>query len=585
MPNSYSHAVVLQNYQALGLLDGSARLRRPYKRKTPTSPPKQQRKSVQTTSIVTAKTTPASKANDYIRHESVKMSSLKRTPSTSTDSSTHTAIPRRYSESSNRLSATSASVNHSRHNSDTKTVVSCYSSSSASAPAPSIVTQIYAPVPSSPSQRHRRETSLASSRSLSNSSAPVHRARKPKLLDFTIQTTVNQPPVAPSPVVYTRTSLVSNPAEPSLYIDSLDFADPFIESTGTARHSLIEANRASPISPVSSTKGRLYLDLSKESNPSLRHVKREAGPSVLAVPNRSISPASLTSLEDIGADHDSEYFGSVDESSDDGLSEDEQIEPLSPNSPTSLQSLEVTIPWENPRLSVAHYRLPQGFPGAKEKVSKPQSASSSVRGFSPDDAAPPPIARVRKQDLTAFPENFPSNQRPSFSISRHLSALKPSFSSPFKRTFSMTPRKAGSSRKPYTQKMKEMELLTHSVPYDYAVPSITPIETANAASLLPPTSKALKAALRRRVSNQNFNGIKVYDDVVRGSVSTERTSPAFLPSLTADPTSPRGMNPSLRKRMSRISLKGHNKQPSDPLSMSISYDRALQATRPVLIYD
>lgn len=637
MPNAYSHALVLANYEALGFLDSSGYS---YKYSTSRSPGKQHKLSSRDVPAASERTSKSISNNipradkDTPRH-SLDSNMPSRTPSPLIDFGFQ-ALTRQRSVDTVKVTdtATPPSTYHLRNESDTTTVRSFRSGSTGSLPAPSIITQIHAPLrPASPSQPAGNEPSFtpspASTPRRKSSSSPTSqyesrstsspsfnlasslKSRKSRLVILEEDSAEDQRTydvVAPCPV---RSSATRPIAEPSLDIDSLDnFTGTTVGSGRTSRE-----NYRPSLSMTSTTTNRMYLDFTHSDPPT--PTRSLQIPAIAVPPPRSISPASLTTVSESIDDNDTElYFGSADESSEEEYTDDE--DPTSSSSPTSLEdSLDTIAPWGQPRLSPNLFRNPENF-AATRSTRESRSSQSSIRGLSPDDAVPPPIARVRRVDFDMPSETHPPTRRP-LNISRCLTALRPSFPS-VKRTFSLgttapaaQPRNSASSlsvRK--SSKPAPKDLISGSVPYDQAVQATAPIETDDAAALLPPPSKALQESLllRGHPGKMKRFGLEAQRQGVRSEVKMKEkdewagvgmASPAVEVKAREGflvPSS-REVQARLRKRPGRVigrgngvvgpgagagsGVRGERERGKEKGLMSVPYARAVQAQMPVMM--
>lgn len=627
MPNVYSHALVLANYEALGFLDSTSHPA--YKYSTSRSARKQRKPSSRQVPAAESKSNNVPKADADIPRHSLDYNMLARSPCPllSTDFSPQPLTRQRSADTVKVTdTATPPSTHHHREQSDATTIRSFRSGSTGSLPAPSIITQIYAPLrPSSPSQssRHTPSPPSSPSTSLRRASCPspashyesrstpspttyiasTPKGRKTRLVILEEDSAEDQPTDdvgASSPVRSSATTII---AEPSLDLDRLD---GFTGQTGSNGRTSRETYRTSR-SLMGTTTNRMYLDFTHSDPPTPRSSIEV--PAIAVPPPRSISPASLTTVSESIADNDTElYFGSADDSSEEEYTEDE--DPTSSSSPTSLEdSLDNTSPWGNPRLASASVRHPEDIPTARATRNS-QSANSSIRGSSTDDAAPPPIARVRRVDFETLTESPPPTRRSS-NLSRRLGALKPSFPSSVKRTFSHGAGVPAHLRHSVSsavvrkiRKPKPKDLISGSISYDQAVQATAPIMTANAAALLPPPSKALQESLllSKHPAKLKKFGLEAQNHLVARSVPYERAAMSLPPVPTTEvakllPPSSRELQARLRKKPGKgwgnggedvgawngAVGKEREQMKSRAVPMRVPYARALRAQVPATL--
>ena len=540
MPNMHSHTVVLADYKTRGLLDDSRPVppyakhsaSRRYLDLSDDSPrniryPSEYHK-------------PSTRASRKLPRVSFDFTQLSRSTTPAMDS--RSQAPECKAELASTSNAIPSLLAISDDASNRASIASFRSTSTTSLPAPSIVTQIYAPRRSRSSLQVSQH-SASPTPSPSQTPSPIsHKANSSLPLSLQ-RSTSSRPwwlsigdsdskPLPPLPVALVPVTPVH---EPSLDLDCLDeSAKPNVSDIHKfSNHSQqsFEAASSRKVEPVPQNPSRLNSPNSIST--------RSSAPRLYI---RSTSPEPSSSVEEDTDEDDSElYFGSADESDDSEFNSDG---PSSSSSPTSPESLKSVVPWENPHLSSAFF----GHLAVPRKTRPPNRSvtpASNIRGYSPDDAAPPPISRVRKEDMTL---TIPGETRvpgPSFPVAKGLSAWKPTLPHSLKQTFSFSAltrrRQPSISSSTLTAKLKptklppalerEADLVTHSVPYDHCAQSTRPIETATPSALLPPSSKELQASLRKPLMEKRKAGAG-RDILLVESVSYEKAVKGKEPVMT-----------------------------------------------------
>ncbi|MCJ1398319.1 hypothetical protein MMC11_001517 [Xylographa trunciseda] len=542
MPNRYSHALVLATYENRGLID-TANCSRPNhpSYKYTASEPATRRQSL-------------GPLQSPAKPQKVGASSLDNVPRSSRAARILAAPPRNPSPAPPSRSPNPAPTPignerpagaHVRQNSDNGTVVSFQSASSTSAPAPSVITQIYSPERQLRSPRIPRVVIHDEDAPLPPPSPPL-KIVTPSLPAPKIQQPAQRPALVStrSPRLYISDKMSSASSFVSADEPTLDFScldDPPIPQQTKSQTAQRKASHRLSLPVTSRTTSTISSISSHRNSCTLPDISRSRP--ATARP-RSLTSTSTQSLAASDDDDSELYFGSADESS-----EDNSPSPVSvPTSTESMKRLD----------SMKHLELMKQLEAMKKPgledgrkagkgtglttnrgqmsltyappITLPNTTNlnptdfatdpdqNSVRGYSPDDAAPPPIARVRRVNFQSPPETAAPTPRPrSSSITQRLSSLKSNFLN--KAPFSGTPRSsfsqrpASSSSRPASsggsmvsgsmvsgprgrlilmdkpskklEKKAGKELLACSVPYERAKQAKSPIMTSDRNDLMP----------------------------------------------------------------------------------------------------
>ncbi|MCJ1420276.1 hypothetical protein MMC32_006633 [Xylographa parallela] len=471
MPNRYSHALVVANYENRGLIDPANRPRpvHHYHRQDPSSTSSEPATRRQSLGPLQSPAKPQKAVASSLDNVPASSRALHRPPAPPDNPSPGLASRSR-NPAPTPISKEKPAATHHRQNSDNGTVVSFLSVSSASAPAPSIVTQIYSPerpVRSPPIPRVVIQDEDAP--------PPPIKTAEPTSPAPTIQRPAPRPAVVRtrSPRLYISEKMSSASSfvsadEPTLDFSCLDDL-PVPQQTdfraaqlkASHRFSLpVPSRTTSTLSPISSHRDSYsFADVPTKGHGTARP--------------RSLTSASTQSRAASDDDDSELYFGSADESS-----EDNSPSPVSV--PTSTESMKRLDSMKHVELikRLESMKMPQAVDNLEAKklgdgttnlgqisltpalpITIPDPSNlhtadlatdpdeSFIRGYSPDDAAPPPIARVRRVNFRSSPEIAAPPPRPrSSSITQRLSSLKPSF---FNKTpFSSTTSSSSSHRPP-----------------------------------------------------------------------------------------------------------------------------------------
>ncbi|MCJ1319953.1 hypothetical protein MMC15_005289 [Xylographa vitiligo] len=543
MPNRYSHALVVANYEHRGLIDPANRPRPAYHspRQDPSSTSSEPSTRRQSLGPLQSPAKPQRAVATSLDNVPASSRALHRPPappeppSPAPPSRPRNPIP-------TPIGKDRPAGAHTRHNSDNGTIVSFLSVSSTSAPASSIVTQIYSPerpLRSPPIPRvviQDEDPPPPPSTKTAEPTSPAPTIPRPARRPAVVRT--RSPRLYISEIMSSASSFVSAD-EPTLDFSCLDEL-PVPQQTDSraaqakASHRLslpVPSKTASTTSPTSSC-------------PDSYNLSNIAGKGQGTARPRSLTSTSTQSLA-VSDDDDSElYFGSADESSEDSSPSPVSV-PTSTESMKRLDSMKhvelirrlesMTMPEaaDNPEVR----KLPGGTtnlgpislsPTLPITIPNPSNLNaadlttdpdqSSIRGYSPDDAAPPPIARVRRVNFRSPAEIAAPAPRPrSSSITRRLSSLKPSFfnKTPFSSTTqssSLQRPPTSSSRPPSSgrsvasgsmvpgprgrlvimdkpskklEKKAGKELLACSLPYERAKQAKSPIMTSDRNDLMP----------------------------------------------------------------------------------------------------
>ncbi|MCJ1411337.1 hypothetical protein MMC19_005425 [Ptychographa xylographoides] len=473
MPNRFSHAFVLANYEHRGWIDPANRIGGAAKNKYTLPVPS-------TTSASTP--SPSGRHDTTVREPSATSTSTARSRPASVRPAPPSATPALHRANrardtptppspkrTSRLVTTTPIIDGapppvvaseplspvrttSRRTSEHGSITSLRSFSSADRPTSSVVTQIYNPRRPPRLLIHDPDGDTCSTARaaeavhvpLPHRSSPSSVRSRPRSLD-------GQGLRPPTLRQMSSASSRSSVNEPSLDLACLE-SPPVPASEVTAKHAWA-AHRISLPAGLSaraeaSSKRRRptahVSSLTTDDDDDDDDAPMDSSDVAMRPPRATPSP-SISSLED--SDHDTElYFG--DDSSEDGSP------PIS--LPTSIESIKRTG-GSRPSIVVPHTPHPsvdvQAALGVRPN-SRAAPSPPSLRGYSPDDAAPPPIARVRRGDgpapsspkaLAAPPEQLPIRTRSS-SVTRRLGAFKPSFLGAS--LFSSKPSKASAPSKP-----------------------------------------------------------------------------------------------------------------------------------------
>ncbi|MCJ1395939.1 hypothetical protein MMC18_008825 [Xylographa bjoerkii] len=542
MPNRYSHALVLANYENRGLIDTANRPRPAYhsSQHVPSytaSEPSTRRQSLGPVQSPAKPQKGVAASLDNVP----RSSRASHRPPAPPESPNPAARSRSPNPTSTPISNEKPASAHNRRNSDDGTIVSFLSASSTSAPAPSVITQIYSPerpVRSPPIPRvviHDEDPPPPPSKTVKPTS-PAPRIQQPAPRPAVVRT--RSPRLYISDKMSSASSFVSAD-EPTLDFSCLDdLPSPhqidFRAAKLKASHRLslpVPSKTTSTISPSSSHQDSYKLPNISRNRPAT------ARP-------RSLTSTSTQSLAASDDDDSELYFGSADDSSEDSppspvsvptstesmkrLDSTKHVELMkrleSTKNPGAVNILEASKLPElttNPGQISLSPTLPITIPNPTNLNSSDLATDpdqSSIRGYSPDDAAPPPIARVRRVNFQSPPEILAPPPRPrSSSITQRLSSFKPNF---FNKTpFSNSTRSSSSQRAPSSssrppsssgsiasgsmvsgprgrlilmdqpsrklEKKAGKELLACSVPYERAKQAKSPIMTSDRNDLMP----------------------------------------------------------------------------------------------------
>ncbi|MCJ1379396.1 hypothetical protein MMC17_002497 [Xylographa soralifera] len=542
MPNRYSHALVVANYENRGLIDTASRPRPAdhHPRHDPSytsSEPSTRRQSL---GPLQSPAKPPKVVASSLDHVPASSRALHRPPAPPEHPSP--APPSRSrNPTPTPISNARPAGAHSRQHSDNGTIVSFLSVSSTSAPAPSIITQIYSP------ERPVRSPPIPRVVIYDEDAPPPPvKTDKPSSPTPTIRRPAPRPAVARtrSPRLYISEKMSSASSFVSADEPTLDFAcldEPLVPQRTDFRAAQLKASHRLSLPVPPKTTSTMALGSSHRNSYDFSNVSRKG--------HRVARPRSLTSTSTqslaVSDDDDSElYFGSADESSEDSSPSPVSV-PTSTESMKRLDSMkhvELIRRLESMKMPEAAdnleaRKLPQGTmnlgqislsPALPITIPNPAGLNpadlaidpdqSSIRGHSPDDAAPPPIARVRRVNFRSPPEIAATPSRPrSSSITQRLSSLKPNFfnKTPFAGTTqsSSSQRPPSSSSRPSSsggpmasrsmvsgprgrlilmdkpskklEKKAGKELLACSVPYERAKQAKSPIMTSDKNDLMP----------------------------------------------------------------------------------------------------
>ncbi|MCJ1289864.1 hypothetical protein MMC34_001397 [Xylographa carneopallida] len=549
MPNRYSHALVVANYEHRGLIETTHRPHPDYHSPWPdlsstSSEPSTRRQSL---GPLHNPAKPQRAGASSLDNVPASSSAFHRPPAPPDEPS-----PAPPSRSSNPpptpIGKERPAAAHNRQNSDNGTIVSFLSVSSTSAPAPSVITQIYSP------ERPIRSPPIPR--------VVIHDEETPPLPAIAVE------PISPAPTIQRpapRPAAVRT-RSPRLYIsEKMSCTSSFVSADEpTLDFSCLDElpvpQQIDYRAAQRKASHRLSLPVSSKTTnttpPKASHRDSLNLSNISGKSHRTARPHSLTSISTqslaISDDNDSElYFGSADESSEDSSPSPVSV-PTSTESMKRLDSMKhvelikrlesMTMPEAADNLE--RRKLPEETtnlqqislsPALPITIPNPSNLNttdfstdldqSSIRGYSPDDAAPPPIARVRRVNFRSPPEIAAPPPRPrSTSITQRLSNLKPSFlnktpfasttrSSSSQRPSSSSQRPSSSSSRPPSsggpmpsgsmvtgprgrliimdrpskklEKKAGKELLACSVPYERAKQAKSPIMTSDRNDLMP----------------------------------------------------------------------------------------------------
>ncbi|MCJ1473238.1 hypothetical protein MMC13_001889 [Lambiella insularis] len=501
MLNPYSHARVLAHYEHQGLIGRNRRLRSTHHSpsadlSTPrhSRRPREQQSKLNIRTSATSESVPRHQAASHGPFNPPPPPPPPTQPVGVSRSATGTSPPITSAETTGTSHTIRSPRAHSRQNSNNGTVTSVRSTVSTLQPAPSIVTQIYSPrVASSLPRVLIPSENLYPA--LSVDLAVVAPAVSEPLLSTPQAESSQAPGFSPCPPATIRMSSASSAAlsivtahEPSLVVSCPAVLSPAHSlKHGGSLNRLCEPPLPGFVPSNSITPFHVSCPDS-ETLPSIGkdHFQKSQRHSRISSQKRPV---------DLDSDSDSElYFGSADDTSDDSSSS-----PVS--SPTSVEFIKSCTEARLtstmlPALPVCMFN-PSKFKDSMDTNNSPQSL---VRGYSSDDAAPPPIARIRS----------PAASRPALRplITKSLGSLKPTFSlksrifRPLRSTSSLRPRSTGfsggsTSVGSFTQgmmtekarrkleKRARKELLACSVPNERCMDAKSPTRTSDVTDLMP----------------------------------------------------------------------------------------------------
>lgn len=517
MPNPYSHALVLAYYEKQGWIgsDGPPRSTShhfpPNSARETSSEPAMQRHPF-------PPSRPKSRLNIHASTPSLESvprragpSHRPPVPTAASRPPTDTSSPISNAALSRTSDTTQPPEAHSRQNSDHATIASFCSSSSTSKPAPSIVTQVYAPRcpsslprvlthgnPSHPSSLVSSDPEVSVTATY-NTPTPELRAEPPEALDHSYRPPPTARMSSPSSVV----SSIVTADEPSLDITCLDVL-PLSQSVQYQEY--LNRSRRTCLPVFVPSNSTTPTRCSRPETGTLPSTGKHHPWKIIQRP--SISSQALSLESDSDFDDNSElYFGSADEHSDHS-----SCSPVS--SPTSVESTKAVT--GAPSTSALSPALPILIPGRISRIGPTSLEGSlhtrsfpqaSVRGFSVDDAAPPPIARTRRVNFVS-PKPLKSVLRQRPSVTHRLGSFKSTFSlklpftsglrpistqRPGARLSSLEAASVGSvtqgmmteKARRKLEKRARKELMAYSVPYERAERAKSPIMTSNARNLMP----------------------------------------------------------------------------------------------------